>query len=154
MPRYPLLALSVFVAPVALASAACWPPTHGNGTSSSSSSNNNSGGSTPATDPPVIQSLNLNASATNQGAIYEIDGVITFTDDDDVVVSFNVEVPVLGKTYNFPTSEQMSGYGVPISFTVSSDVPLTSAGPTQFVITLINKSGAKSTPVAATVDLL
>ncbi|HEY2511910.1 MAG TPA: hypothetical protein VGI39_13670 [Polyangiaceae bacterium] len=140
--------------PVALASAACWPPTHGN-TSSSSSSSNNSGGSTPATDPPVIQSLNLNASATNQGAIYEIDGVITFTDDDDVVVAFDVEVPVLGKTYNFPTSDpSMSGYGVPISFTVSSDLPLTSAGPTQFVITLINKSGAASSPVAATVDLL
>ena len=36
---------------------------------------------------------------------YLVSGSITFADDDDVVTGFQVEVPVIGKTYSFPADK-------------------------------------------------
>jgi hypothetical protein len=133
--------------------AACgWPPTGGSGSSSGGG-----GAATAAeTDPPVIQALDMPASVSPTGAYYVVQGSITFTDDDDVVVSGGVYIPVIGKTIPVtipPEFQGSSGYGTPFAFQVSDDVPLGGAGPTTYVVTLTNKSGAVSAGYQESIDL-
>jgi hypothetical protein len=133
-------------------SLACgWPPTGGSGSSSGG------GAATEAqTDPPVIQSLDMPASVSPMGAYYVVQGSITFSDDDDVVVSGGVYIPVIGKTIpvTIPSEYQQSnGYGTPFAFQVSDDVPLGGAGPTTYIVTLTNKSGAVSAGYQDSIDL-
>jgi hypothetical protein len=150
--RTPVVAGSMTA--LGLLGSACW-PTVGSGGSSSGSG----AAAAPQTDPPVITSLDMTASASPVGAVYPIDGSITFTDDDDIVVSVQVYVYVIGKTYSFPVDAAdqvpaVTPVTLPFSFTLSDDVPLGGAGPTNYTVTLVNKSGAMSEPVEATVDLL
>jgi len=136
---------------LALASASCWTPEPVKGGSSGGPPPSGS----PTTDPAVVTSLDMSPSAMIDNGSYLVAGSISYTDDDDVVTAFEVQVPVLGKTYTFPALEpyQSEAYGQPLSFTLSADVPLTHAGPTNYYVTLVNKSGAKSTPIMDTVDL-
>jgi hypothetical protein len=102
------------------------------------------------TDPPVIQSLNMSESALGSASTdvqYTVFGSITYSDDDDVVTAFQVEVPVLGHTYTFSLPDPVStAYGESISFPLSTDPPLGGAGPTNYIISLVNKSGSVSAP--------
>lgn len=112
----------------------------------------------PQTAPPVIDSLDLASPAlvSADGAFYVISGSVTYHDDDDVIESGGVYVPVIGKTIPItipPEYQTAIGAGIPLSFQVSDDIPLTHAGPTSFVVTFTNKSGAVSTGWNATVDL-
>jgi hypothetical protein len=132
--------------------ASCWPT--GGGTTGSSSG----GGkvTTPQTTPPVIDSLDLASPAAINGAFYVITGSITWHDADDVIESGSVYVPVIGKAIpvTIPPEDQISlGAGIPFGFQVSDDIPLGGAGPTTFIVTLTNKSGAVSVGWQATVDL-
>ena len=146
--RFALVA-ALFATPALVS---CLPST-GGGTGSSS------GGSTsktPQTTPPVIDSLDLSSPAAVNGAFYVISGSITYHDDDDVIESGAVYVPVIGKTIPVtipPEDQQSFGAGIPFAFQVSDDVPLGGAGPTTFIVTLTNKSGAVSAGITATVDL-
>jgi hypothetical protein len=134
--------------PVALL--ACWPTTGGTSTSSS-------GAAVPTTDPPVIQSLDMDNSALTPSPndTYLINGSITYTDDDDVVTGFQVEIPVIGKTYSFPADKPYVSTiaGSPISFTVSADPPLGGAGPTTYFLSLVNQGGAVSAASQQSMDL-
>jgi hypothetical protein len=116
----------------------------GTGDDSSSSSTAPAG----TTDPPVIESLNMSESALGSASTtstYTVFGSITYADDDDVVTAFQVEVPVLGHTYTFPLPDPVStAYGESISFPLSTDAPLGGAGLTNYIVTLVNKSGAVS----------
>jgi hypothetical protein len=138
---------------LALCVSACgWPPTGG----SSSSSGGGTTATIPDTDPPVIQALDMPAAVTPTGAYYVVQGSITFSDDDDVVVSGGVYIPVIGKTIpvSIPPQDQVSnGYGTPFAFQVSDDVPLGGAGPTTYIVTLTNKSGAVSAGYQESIDL-
>jgi hypothetical protein len=49
--------------------------------------------------------------------------------------------------------QQSAEYGIPFSFQVSDDVPLGGAGPTSYIVTLTNKSGAVSQPIEESIDL-
>lgn len=144
------LAIVAFGLPGALL--ACW-PTGGSTTGSGGSTAAPAG--TGTTDPPVIESLDMNGGAlTPVNDIYTIFGSITYDDDDDVVTAFDVYVPVLGKTYTFPVANPVSqGFGEPISFTLSADPPLGGAGPTNYELTLVNKSGSISAAVEKSMDL-
>jgi hypothetical protein len=123
----------------------------GNGDSTSGAS----GGTAPTTDPPVITSLNMSASASATNDSYTVFGSISYSDDDDVVVSAQVHVYVTGQTLNIPVDDQESNaYGVPFSFNLSADPPLGGAGPTDYTVTLTNKGGAVSAGIEETVDLL
>jgi hypothetical protein len=136
----------------ALLSPACgWPPTGGSTSSSS-------GGTTaaPQTDAPVIDALNMPASVSESGNLYYIAGSITWHDDDDVVVSGAVDIPVIGKTIPVtipPEDQQSTAYGIPFAFQVSDDVPLGGAGATTYIVTLTNKSGAVSQPLDESIVL-
>jgi hypothetical protein len=134
--------------PVALV--ACWPTTGGDGGSGSSSA-----APTATTDPPVIQSLDMNGGAiTPVNDTYTVVGSITYEDDDDVVSTVQVNVPVIGKTYSIPVADPAStAAGEPFYFTVSADPPLGGAGPTNYIVTLVNKSGAISAGVEKSMDL-
>jgi hypothetical protein len=129
---------------------ACWPTTGGNGSSSSSTP------TAPTTDPPVIQALDMTASASAVNGTYTITGSITYSDDDDVVTAIKVNVPVIGKTYTFAASQpyEATADAEPFEFTLSADVPLGGAGETDYIVTLVNQSGAVSAGVEETVDLL
>lgn len=122
----------------------CFDGTGDDSTSSSSTT------PTGTTDPPVIQSLNMSESAlgsVSTSATYTVFGSITYADDDDVVTAFQVEVPVLGHTYTFPFADPVStAYGESISFPLSTDAPLGGAGATNYIVTLVNKSGVVSAP--------
>jgi hypothetical protein len=142
---------------VALLGAGCW-PTAGSGSSTSSGS----GTATPQTDPPVIDSLDMSQSPTFANNTYTVFGSVTFEDDDDVVVSANVYVYVTAKTYNIaitPADLASEGTSVPtpmtpsLSFPLTADPPLGGAGPTNYSVTLVNKSGAKSQAIEESVDL-
>jgi hypothetical protein len=130
---------------------ACWPTTGG----STSSGNGSTAAALPTTDPPVITDLSMSASVlTPTNGVYTVSGVITYSDDDDVVSKFQVQVPVLGKTYTFPVDNPVAaGYGEPIAFTLSADAPLGGAGPTNYILTLVNSSGAVSAGVEESMDL-
>jgi hypothetical protein len=136
---------------LSLAAASCWTPEPVKG----GSSGGPPPGGSPMTDPAVVTSLDMTPSATIDNGSYLISGSISYTDDDDVVTAFEVQVPVLGKTYTFPAVQpyQSQAYGQPLSFTLSGDVPLTHAGPTNYYVILVNQSGAKSAPTMDTVDL-
>jgi len=129
---------------------ACWPGAQGSGSGSSSST-----GPAATTDPPVIQALNMNGGIiTPVNDTYTVVGSITYSDDDDVVVTVQVDVPVVGHTYSFPVASPVStADGEPFQFTVSADPPLGGAGPTNYIVTLVNKSGAISAPVEESMDL-
>jgi hypothetical protein len=128
---------------------ACWPTTAGTTTGSTSTS------ALPTTDAPVITDLNMSASIlTPTKDMYTITGVITYSDDDDVVVKAEVEVPVLGKTYPFNFANPVSdAFGETITFQLSADPPLGGAGPTNYILTLVNASGAVSAGVEESMDL-
>jgi hypothetical protein len=135
-----------------LCACANWPPTTGGSGSSSG------GGSTavPQTDAPVIDAINMPASVAESGNLYIVQGSITWHDDDDVVVSGAVYIPVIGKTIpvTIPSDYQQSDeYGIPFGFQVSDDVPLGGAGPTTYTVTLTNKGGAVSQAVQESIDL-
>ncbi len=131
---------------------ACWPTTGG---STGSSGTSAAPAGTGTTDPPVIQSLDMDSSAlTPVSDMYTIFGTITYEDDDDKVTAFKVYVPVLGKTYTFTVDNpQSTGYGQPIEFTLSADPPLGGAGPTNYELSLVNSSGSVSTAVEKSMDL-
>ena len=144
-------ASSAALALLVLAPACAWPPT----SSGSGSTTGTGSGSVPATDPPVIDSLDMSASASAVNGTYTVFGSITYHDDDDVVVSAQVYVYVTGKTLTVPVTDPESmAAGVPFSFNLSADVPLGGAGPTNYTVTLTNKSGVVSQPYAETVTLL
>jgi hypothetical protein len=147
--------MSPKLALLALALTACnWPTIGGSGSGSSGSSGNTAA---PQTDPPVIDALNMPASVSESGAVYVIQGSITYHDDNDVVVSGSVFIPVIGKTIPVtidPAYQTTAGYGVPFGFQVSDDVPLGGAGQTSYTVTLTNKSGATSAPTQESIVLL
>jgi len=125
-----------------LVACSAWPPT-----SSSTGSSGTSSAAQPQTDPPVIVSLNMTASAlTPVNDQYTVYGQITYSDDDDVVTTINVYVPVVGHTYSFPQPQpyQSDVYGAYFSFPLSADPPLGGAGQTTYEVTLVNASGAVS----------
>jgi hypothetical protein len=125
-----------------------WPP-------SGTDTNGTGTGAVPTTTPPVIDSLDMEASASAVNDVYTVIGSITYHDDDDVVVTVEVTVPVIGKTLTIPVTDPSSeGAGEPFEFNLSADPPLGGAGPTNYSVVLVNKSGAVSAPYAATVDLL
>lgn len=129
----------------------CW-DFSGNGSSSSTGST----ASAPATDPPVIQEIDTSQTVTENGAYYDIYFSVTYSDDDDVVVSAAVYVPVIGKTIQIPipaSLQQSSGAGIPLGFQVSDDIPLGGAGETNFQVTLTNSAGVVSTAYTMTIDL-
>jgi hypothetical protein len=144
-----------FRALAALGLAACnWPTIGGSGSSGSSGGTGNT--AAPQTAPPVIDALDMPPSVSESGAFYVIQGSITYHDDDDVVVSASVHIPVIGKTIPVaidPAYQTSAEYGIPFAFQVSDDVPLGGAGPTSYSVTLINKSGAQSQPFQETIDL-
>jgi len=150
--RIPGLALAAVAFGMPVVALACLVP-NGKGGSSSGSG---TGPATPSTDPPVIQSLNMDNAALYPQAnnMYLVSGTITYADDNDVVSKFQVQVPVIGKTYTFDVPDPAAtAYGQPIAFTVSADPPLGGAGPTNYIVTLVNKSGAVSQGVEESMNL-
>lgn len=132
--------------------AGCWPTGGEKGGSSSGGT-----ASVPQTSPPVIDSLDLPGSLSPEGAYYVARGSITYHDNDDVIESGAVYVPVIGKTIPVtiaPEDQQSFGAGIPFQFQVSDDIPLGGAGPTSFIVTLTNKGGAVSVGWNVTIDLL
>jgi hypothetical protein len=138
-----------FAALAVLASACNWPPT-----SSNTGSSGAGGSAVPTSDPPILDALNMSATALVSGSEYIISGSITFHCDDDGVVSeILVNVPVIGKTITVTVNDQSSAVGEPFTFQLPDDVPLTGAGATTYIVTLVTKDGAKSTPADESVDL-
>jgi hypothetical protein len=137
----------------AASTAACdnWPPkgTSDGGTSSSRP---------PASGPPspaVIDAVDLSATASVQGNVYPIYGSITFHDDAGKVRLVRMRVPVIGKVFDYNVGDIESANGLGIQITLSADPPLTSAGDTNLQFTLVDTTGAEtSPPVLKTVDLL
>jgi hypothetical protein len=144
-----ILAIAALGVPVV----ACgWPPTG----SDDGGSGSTSAAPTPTTDPPTIVALNMNDSvATAVGDEYTLDGYVTYSDDDDVVTEYQVMVPVIGHTYTypFPKPYASNGYAQYISFSLSADPPLGGAGATNYIITLVNSSGAVSQGSEQSADL-
>jgi len=128
-----------------------WPYTSGSG---SSSNPGNVGSATPpAGDAPVLQAANMVASVAPANGTYTISGFLTYSCDDDVVSTYRVTVPVLGKSYDQTAPGLANAYGIAFSFTLSDDIPLTSAGPTTYEIILITSGGVQSTPDIESVNL-
>jgi hypothetical protein len=129
--------------------AACNIPT-GSGTAPSTG--------TPATpaasgDPPDFEAANMTASAAaDSNGVYTIFGSLTYECDDDIVQTVQVDVPVLGKSYQYPANGQSDAYGWPFSFPLAPN-GLLGPGDADYTLTLITKGGAQSTPMAETVTL-
>jgi hypothetical protein len=143
------VAFAAFAACAGLASACNWPPTSSNTGSSSTGT-----ASVPTGDPPILDALNMSATALVSGSEYVVTGSITFHCDDDGVVSeILVNVPVIGKTITVTVNDEASAVGQPFTFQLPDDVPLTGAGATTYIVTLVTKGGAQSTPADESVIL-
>jgi hypothetical protein len=56
-------------------------------------SSSSSGSSTPSGPPPVIDSLDVPATATQTNGMYTVQGTIKFHDDTDIVNAIHISVP-------------------------------------------------------------
>jgi len=109
----------------------------------------------PQGDPPILDALNMVQSAQATGGFYTITGYITFhTDDSYVVTTVLVDVPVIGKTITVPEPSLATAYGLYFSFQLPDQVPLSGAGATTYIVTLVTNGGAQSTPADESVVLL
>jgi len=142
VPPMPLVTRALAIASVLVAGCG-WPYTSGSG---SGSSPGTVGSATPAGDPPILQAANMTAAVAPASGLYTIFGTLTYTCDDDVVSTYRVTVPVVGKSYDYPAPGLSDAYGTPFSFTLIDDVPFNGAGATTYEIILITKGGVQSTP--------
>jgi hypothetical protein len=92
--------------------------------------------------PPVIDDVQMPATATiGASGNYEVQGLLSFHDDDNAVVKLRIFVPLVSQTfeYNASTALDRGTMALAVQF-----APQTPKGPVDYEVSLVDSSGLES----------
>jgi hypothetical protein len=100
---------------------------------------------------PIIDRLDMPQTAqVGADGYYDLDGQITFHDDDDAVRTLRIGVPLTGSSFDFNVPQPLARGTVPLELRFD---PRTPKGPLEYDVSLVDGAGHGSAVHSETVTL-